>query len=219
MEFFKLKDPEKNLPKALFLSVLIVLVIYVLVSLAVFSNMPVSELVDAKEYALAEAAKPLMGSFGFFLIGLTALFSTASAINATLYGPVYMLDETSKAGQLPHFLSKPMFGHESGVALILTGLLTLLLTNILDLESIAETGSLIFLSSYAIVNVANLKLRKKTNSSAWIIWLGIIGTGLSSIALGYYLIQRGGFSIYLFLIIILVGFLYQWIYRKWYTED
>ena len=37
--------------------------------------------------ALAEAARPFLGQFGFRLIAIAALFSTASAIEATRVAP------------------------------------------------------------------------------------------------------------------------------------
>ena len=43
-------------------------------------------IVAARDYALAQAAKPFLGDWGFKLIAVGALFSTASAINATLFG-------------------------------------------------------------------------------------------------------------------------------------
>ena len=81
-----MKDPEKNLPRALYLSVGMVIIIYVLVSLAVMGNLTVPEIESAQDYALAAAAKPFLGDLGFKIMALAALFSTSSAINATLYG-------------------------------------------------------------------------------------------------------------------------------------
>src|SRR5262245_12138352 len=81
-----MRDPRRMLPRALYASVLIVIVIYLAVALTVSGNLSDFEIEQAKDYALAQAAKPFLGEFGFRLIAIAALFSTASAINATLFG-------------------------------------------------------------------------------------------------------------------------------------
>lgn len=204
-----IKNPQKNLPRALFISVFIVMIIYLLVNLAVFGNISPDRVIEAKEYALAEAAKPFLGQAGFTVMGIAALFSTASAINATIYGPVHMLQETAKAKQIPKFLTRKLWGHESGRALLLTGITILVTANLLDLEAIAETGSLIFLIIYAMVNVANFKLRAKTNSRGWIIICGFVGTFLAFGSLLYYQVRKEAISVYMLLIFSAIAFGYQ----------
>lgn len=207
-----IRKPFKNLPKALFLSVGIVMVIYILTSLVVIGNLSIPEILDAKEYVLAEAAKPVLGKVGFDVMAIAALFSTASAINATIYGPVNMVQETARANQLPSFLSKDLFKHKAGIALLITGVIILLITNILDLEAIAEVGSLVFLMVYTVVNVANFKLRHKTKSKAWAVILGIASTTFAFCTLFYYQWQNEGLSLYVFLGLVLFSFIFEGIF-------
>ncbi len=209
-----LRKPSKNLPIALFLSVGIVMLIYVLATVVVVGNLSLSEIVNAKEYVLAEAARPLLGSLGFEIMAIAALFSTASAINATIYGPVNMVQETSKAKQLPYFFTKDFFGHQSGIALLITGGIVLLITNTLNLESIAEVGSLVFLMIYTAVNMANFKLRHQTKSKIWPVMLGISGTTFAFGALFYYQWQKDSLSISVFLGLILLCFMYEWVFQQ-----
>src|SRR5204863_2309624 len=81
-----MRDPKKMLPRALYTSVLLVIALYLAVSLTVTGNLSDYEIEQTRDYALAKAAKPSLGQFGFRLIAIAALFSTASAINATLFG-------------------------------------------------------------------------------------------------------------------------------------
>jgi amino acid transporter len=210
-----IENPKKTLPMALFLSIIIVMIIYAMVSIAVIGNLSIQEILEAKEYALAEAAKPVMGSLGFTVMGVAALFSTASAINATIYGPVHMLQETAKAKQIPPFFTRKLFDHESGYALLITALIILAISNLLNLDAIAETGSLVFLIIYTAVNVANFRLRKQTSIKACVVWLGIVSTTFSFVALFYYQILEAILSAYLFLTIVLAGFAYQWFYQRY----
>ncbi|SDG68308.1 amino acid:proton symporter, ABT family [Psychroflexus sediminis] len=208
------RKPSKNLPKALFLSICIVMLVYILTSVVVIGNLSIPEILKAKEYVLAEAARPLLGEIGFDIMAIAALFSTASAINATIYGPVNMVHETAKANQLPSFLVKKIFNHKSGIALLVTGGLVILITITLDLEAIAEVGSLVFLMIYTLVNIANFKLRRKTKSKAWLVVLGIAGTSFAFAALFYHELQKQSLSLYVFFGLVLLCFIYEWIFQR-----
>lgn len=193
-----IRQPKKNLPRSLYISVLLVMLVYALVNIAVVGNMPTSSILEAKEYVLAEAASIILGKNGFLIMGAAALFSTSSAINSTIYGPVYMVQATSEARQLPPFLQRGFAGHDAGVALALIGALILIASNTLDLSTIAETGSLVFLVVYAAVNFANFRLYKVTNSSRFISLFALLSTLFALGALGYFLNQENSRSLYVF---------------------
>lgn len=209
-----IKEPKKNLPRALFISVLVVMIVYVLVTLAVMLNLSMDEILANREYVLAEAARPVLGSWGFTAMGVAALVSTASAINATIYGPVHMVQETAKAKQLPGFFSKERFGHESGNALLVSGAAILLASNLLSLESIAETGSLIFLIIYTAVNIGNFRLHQKTRSNKLLSLAAAAGTGLVFCALLYYELVEDSLSPYLLLALVAACFCFEWLYCR-----
>ena len=85
-----MRDPRKMLPRALYTS----------------GNLTNDQIERAKDYALAEAARPFLGEFGFRLIAIAALFSTASAINATLFGSANVCYMIARDGELPKGLSR-----------------------------------------------------------------------------------------------------------------
>jgi amino acid transporter len=78
-----MKNPGRMVPRALYLSVLLATLIYIGVAVVVSGNLTTAQIAATRDYALAAAAKPFLGEFGFKLIAVAALFSTASAINAT----------------------------------------------------------------------------------------------------------------------------------------
>ena len=80
------RDPEKNMPRAYYLCVGGVIVLYVLVALVTVGSLSQETIAEAKDYALAEAAKPGLGAAGFTAVSVAALMATFSAINATIYG-------------------------------------------------------------------------------------------------------------------------------------
>jgi len=93
-----MRDPRRMLPKALYTSVVLVILIYLAVSITVTGNLTTSQIEGAQDYALAEAARPFLGEFGFRLVAIAALFSTASAINATLFGSANVCYMIAKVG-------------------------------------------------------------------------------------------------------------------------
>ena len=107
-------DPRKLLPRALYLSVISVIVLYLVVSVTVIGNLEVSRILAAKDYALAEAARPFLGTWGFKLVAVAALFSTASAINATLYGGANVSYMLARDGELPQVFARKMWYRSSG---------------------------------------------------------------------------------------------------------
>ncbi len=101
-------NPEKTLPRAMMTAIVLVMVLYVAVSFAVFGNLPSSEVMAAKEYALAEAALPIFGKLGYTIVAITALISTASSINANLYAVTNVTYQLAKDGELPSEFGKPI---------------------------------------------------------------------------------------------------------------
>ena len=165
------RNPEKTLPRAFFASVLFVIILYILVAMVTVGNLPVNNIVEAKDYALAFAAKPFLGQFGFVLISIAALLSTASAINATVYGSARLSYIIAKDGELPEFLeenvwNKPLEG------LLITSAVTLFVANFFDLSSLSTMGSAGFLLIFAAVNLANAKLSEQTKSIKTISYIG-----------------------------------------------
>ncbi len=161
------RNVAKTLPRAYYSAVGFVIALYVLVSLVTVGHLAVDEIVAAKDYALAEAARPFLGHAGFTMIAIAAMLSTASAINATLYGTARLSYCIAKAGELPELLERDVWGQPISGMLISAGL-TLIVANVFDLTSIATLGSAGFLLIFAAVNVANAHDATYTNSRSWI---------------------------------------------------
>ena len=161
------RDGERTLPRAFFSAVVFVLGLYVLIALVTVGTLPVPQIVAARDYALARAAAPFLGHAGFTLIAIAALLSTASAINATLYGAARLSYVIAKDGELPSTLEKKVW-HRPLEGLLITAGATLLVTNLFDLSSISTLGSAGFLVIFAAVNWANVRLAGETGSRRWL---------------------------------------------------
>jgi amino acid transporter len=167
------KNALRTLPRAFYTSVLFVICLYILVSAVTVGNLPVEQIVQAKDYALAEAATPFLGQFGFTLIALAALLSTGSAINATLYGTARVSYIIAKEGELPAMLERKIW-KQPVEGLLITGGVALLVSNLFDLSSISMMGSAGFLLIFAAVNLAHVRLRRHTHGKVWLSLLGLV---------------------------------------------
>ncbi|MEB3798790.1 MAG: APC family permease [Desulfurococcales archaeon] len=168
-----IENPRRNVPLAIYLSLIIVTIVYVGVSVVAIGNLPVEKLVKAEEYALAEAAKPFLGNLGFALISLGALVSVSSAINASIYGGANVAYSLAKKGELPEFFErKTWFNEPEG--LYITAILGLLIAMTLNLEGVAAVTSSSFIVIYIGVILAHYKLASQTKASRGVIVLSLL---------------------------------------------
>jgi amino acid transporter len=209
-----MENPRKTLPRALYLSVILVIIIYAAICLTVLGNLPLAGIIKAKEYALAAAAKPFLGLVGFKIVAIAALFSTSSAINATLYGGANVSYMLAKEGELPRIFERKIWG-KSSEGLFITAGLVILLINLFNLESIALLGSASFLLIYAAVNLAHLRLCRDTGASPYLIWASIIGCFASLGVLVYYELAKFPLTVVILVAVFFLSFVVEGGYRKY----
>jgi len=209
-----MRDPQKLLPRALYLAVILVIVLYLAVSLTVSGNLSDADIERAKDYALAEAAKPFLGEIGFRLIAIAALFSTASAINATLFGSANVCYMIARDGELPTRLSQIEWKQATG-GLLLTAALVIVVMLCFDLSGIAMMGSAAFLLVYAAVNGGHLLVLKQTGANAVIVWLSLLTCLAMFAILGVYTYQQQPAAIAALVLIAAASFFAEWLYRRW----
>ncbi len=208
-----MENPEKTLPRALYLSVVLVIFIYVAVSLAVIGNLSVPGIESAKDYAIAAAAKPFLGNLGFKIMAFAALFSTSSAINASLYGGANISYMLAKEGRLPIFFERKVW--ERGTeGLFITSGLVILLADFIPLDGIGMLSSASLLIIYIAVNVSHLRLLKETGARSWIIWTSLLSSLIFFGVLVYYEFVNSKITLGLLVITIIFCFSFEWIYRK-----
>lgn len=172
-------DPRRSLPRAYLISIGVVILLYVLVAFVAVGNLSVVQIDRDRDYALAAAARPFLGSAGFILIGIAAVISTASAINATLYGTGKFTYLMARNGELPPGLAKPVWDRPIG-GLLWTTAGTLVVVNAVHIEGISLMGSAGFLLIFAAVNLAVLRFRVRRTTKL----LAVLGAACCLGALG-----------------------------------
>jgi len=208
------KDVENPsvLPKAFYASVIFVIFLYVTISIVTLGNVSFEVAKKASDYVLAIAAKPSLGEFGFILIGIAALLSTASAINATIYGAGRVGYLVAKLGEIPKtFEEKVKNGYEG---MIIIGLLGVIFAISFNVENISIAGSLGFLIVFSLVNLANFKLYKETDSNRIIPFLGFLMTSISAVILVGYNFVHNPSNLANAAIVIIGVILFTLLYKK-----
>ncbi len=163
-----ISNPGRNVPRAIFISIFFVTLVYVLVSVVVLGNLPIPRIIQAEENALAEAARPALGHAGFIAVSVGAVFSISSALNATLYGGANVSYTLAKDGELPRFFERKIW-FKSPEGLFLTAGIGLALALALDTSSIASVTSAVFIVIYLFVFVSHLRLIDEVGGNRWLV--------------------------------------------------
>ena len=201
-----------ELPKAFYASVIIVTTIYVLIALVTAGVLTPEEVIKARDYALAEAAKPSLGEAGFLLVVLAALASTASAINATLYGVTGISYVVAKYGSIPKGFEKRI-RKRATEGLLIVATISLLLAVFVPLETISSAGSAGFLVIFTAVNLAAYKLHREIQANKYLALLAALATTISLGILTYRLAMTYPIALRSYLLFP-IAFLIERIYRK-----
>jgi amino acid transporter len=180
-----LRDPARELPRAVALALGLTTATYVLISIGVFGTLTVNEAIGYGETAIAEAARPTLGDAGFTLMAVAALIATAGATNGTLFGAAGLTNSLAEIRQFPPLLGRNSpLGKHGG--LLVSGALALVLANFLDLSAIASVGSACSLVVFLLVGLAGYRRRGETGASSVVVLIGMAAT---AIVLGFFAVD------------------------------
>ncbi|RLB54067.1 MAG: amino acid transporter [Deltaproteobacteria bacterium] len=171
------ENPGRDIPRGIYGSIAITSLIYIGVSVVAVGNLDAAELMAAKEYALAVAARPALGNLGPVLVDIAALLATASAINATIFGASRMLAEMASEDRVPRAFSHRSTAQVPWLAVVVIVGLSAAFTAAASLDAIATFSSLTFLLVSVAVSAANFRLRSQTQSKSWLVLSGIVLMG------------------------------------------
>jgi amino acid transporter/nucleotide-binding universal stress UspA family protein len=163
----EIRNPKRNIPRAVFLSLLIVVPIYLLVAFAslgaiVPKGMTSWEYLSAnKETALVEVARTFFVGGGIMLL-FGGLISTMSALNATVYSSSRVAFAMGRDRNFPTFFSKVHIKNFTPHLAIFFSLLIVVVMSVsLRIEDVASAADIMFLLLFLQVNITLIRLRKK----------------------------------------------------------
>ena len=164
----EVKNPKRNIPRAVFWSLAIVIPIYILVAVAALGAVETGTtqatwqwLGEHKELGLAEAARQFM-PMGTTLLLVGGLLSTMSALNATTFSSTRVSFAMGRDRNLPDFFADVHEGTRTPwLALLASGGLIIFMALAIPIEDVAAAADVMFLLLFLQVNVAIITIRKK----------------------------------------------------------
>jgi len=208
-----LRNASRNVPRAIYLSIVIVIVVYVLVSAVAVGNLPVADLVRAQDNALAVAAQPFLGQTGFLLISIGALFSIASALNATLYGGANVAFALARDGELPEVFERKLW-LGSYLGLYLTAALGIVFALSFNLGNIASLTSSVVMCLYLFVFASHWRMRREYGGNGLVIGAGVAGVTAVFVGLMIHQWQTSRPGFYTVWGVLAGSLLAEWLYRN-----
>ncbi len=162
----EVRDPKRNIPRAVFLSLAIVVPIYLLiawVAIGAIDGGGMSTwryLAEKKEIAMVEAAQQFFAAGGLMIL-VGGLLSTMSALNATIYSSSRVSFAMARDHNLPGFFAKLSPRRKTPhVSILFSMLLIVLMLAWLPIEDVASAADIMFLLLFLQVNVALIRLRR-----------------------------------------------------------
>ena len=176
-------DPHRNVGRTIVVSIAICVVVYLLVAFAVGSSLSLEEIVAARDYSLAEAAEPTLGTYGFYFTILLAVVATASGLLASVFAVSRMLAMLTDMKMIPHShfgMSGPIREHTLVYTVVIAGVLTVFF----DLSRIASLGVFFYLVMDILIHWGVFRrLRHEIGASGWVL---IAAITLDTLVLGVF---------------------------------
>jgi len=180
-------NPLDQIPKAIYIAIPVAVFIYVVVAVATFALVP-QALQTHPHTALTEAASTIagvvgLGAAGAVILALSALFSTGSAINATLFSAGYFAKGMLSDALLPDRVGDSSVSGVPSRTLLLLGLVTIVFTIYGSLEAITSFASLAFIVVFGSMSALAFSRRDADQIHPVPPVVGIVG------ALGFFVLM------------------------------
>ena len=161
----EVKDPRRNLPRAIIIGVLAVIAIYLLANLAYLAVMPVEEIRTSRLVA-ADVAQRLIGAPGVVFVAITVMLSTFGTLNATLLTAPRIFFAMADDGLFFRKVAAvhPRFGTPY-VSIVLTTVLGVMFVLLRTFEQLADTFVTAIVPFYALAVAAVFVLRRRAGYS------------------------------------------------------
>ncbi len=184
----ELKEPHRNVGRAIIIAIALCFVVYMLVALAVGGALSIDAIIKARDYSLAEAARPVFGHYGlWFTVGF-AIVATVSGVIASVFAVSRMLAMLTEMKLVPH----SHFGMPGSIqkhTLVYTIIFAMLLTVFFDLSRIASLGAIFYIIMDMVVHWGILRhLRTEIKANALIVLTALL---LDAVVLVALLIMKG----------------------------
>ncbi len=214
----EMENPDKNIPRAIYTAVILVTCIYFIIAMGSVLAIPVDDLIQNKESALASGAEEIMGHWGRNLVIIGAVLATSSAINGTMFGSSRQMASIADDNYLPSTLSKRKNGIPTHAILAMSAAASFLIL-VGGLRLILEFGSITFLLVSLLMAIANFKIRKATQSSTLFTLIAMGGLAIGSILILWYEYKTEPEQMFFIVILYLLLAFSAYVYAKLASKE
>ncbi len=210
----EIKEPHKNVGRAIIISLAICAVVYLLVSLAVGGNLTVDEIVKARDYSLTQAARPAFGQSGVWLTVGFAIVATVSGVIASAFAVSRMLAMLTSMKLVP-YRNFHIPGDRQTHTLIYTIAIAMILTVFFDLSRIASLGAIFYLIMDMAIHWGVYRyLRADVKAKSWVV---LTALALDGVVLTAFLLNKAGQDSFI-LVAAVVGIALIFGGEKWFLR-
>lgn len=208
----EIKKPHRNVGRAILISLVISAVIYLVVAFAVSSNLSVEKIIQAKDYSMAEAARPAFGKYGvWFTVGI-AIIATVSGLIANVFAVSRMTAMLTNMKLIPHS-HFGMPGRVQKHMLVYSVVIAIVLTIFFDLTRIASIGAVFYIVMDIVIHWGVLtRLRKKVSANPILLVLAITIDVVILAAFLYMKFKTDLFVVILSLVLMSIIFIGEYIF-------
>ncbi len=200
-----MKNPAKDLPRAMFSTIFIVIVLYVGLALATTAAVSHEQLVSSGPLLLIEAARTIFGEVGFTVLLISAIVATVTCINGGLYGATAITYALAEKGQLPSRFGQEIRASTRG--LTISAVAALIMLNSMDLATVASLGSATSLLVYFLVNLGAFRIIRDSTPKRFLIFLSVLACLFAVGVWFIYTVKYAPVSLGIFVSFILIALL------------
>ena len=158
----EVKNPKKNIPKAIFISVGIAALLYIAVAFACISNFDVTTIANQGENAVISSATEIIPVVGAPLLIFGGILSAMAALNATVFSSSRVSFAMGRDGSLPRAFGdihrRRRVPHK---AIAMTGAIMLFMAIAFPLHVVVASTSIVFLLLFSLANMSSIRLRNR----------------------------------------------------------
>ncbi|MCI4433973.1 MAG: amino acid permease [Thermoplasmata archaeon] len=151
----EIENPEKNIPRAIFMSIAIVTIIYALLFLVMLINSGPNILGEKGEFAVIWFGNQMIPYYGYGLMIMAMLIGSGATLNATVFSSIRVSFAMGRNGSLPKLFSHLHKKHNTPyIATLISGIIIGAMALFLPLDTIVAGASIMFLLLFTLVNIA-----------------------------------------------------------------
>ena len=198
-----MKHPAKDLPRAMFGTILIVIILYLGLAVATTAAVSHEQLVSSGPLLLIEAARAAFGELGYIVLLIIAIVATVTCINGGLYGTTSITYALAEKGQLPARFGREIRASTRG--LTISAAAALIMLNSMDLATVASLGSATSLLVYFLVNLGALRVIGGSALNRFLIFLSVLACLFAIVVWLIYTVKYAPASLGIFACFILIA--------------